>query len=178
MEQRGNAAHLRVHVTTEIKPRFVAICSKCGVYFSMKHRTKVPVSKFHSCFTVCCRSVCESQLFHMVDNAAVLLHFVLTVQTRPLAVQVEPRLFLNMFPTYHECRPVFPHHGVFGVFSSYLVYIDLSLGTLSSICKLLSCFEHRHQQTFVEFTTILLGPVFSRRLLQKHAMFFGIPLRL
>ena len=55
------------------------------------------------------REVCEPQVSDVDATVAVLSHFVLTTQTLPSAVQVQPGTFLAMSPIYEELSPVYPH---------------------------------------------------------------------
>jgi hypothetical protein len=57
-----------------------------------------------------CRGVCETQLFYMDENACVSLHFALITQTLPFAVELDPTIFLDMSPEYHQFLLAFPQH--------------------------------------------------------------------
>jgi len=53
MEFAGLCDTLRVNISTELKPRFIANKKKLGVYFCSVHNMKVPVHQMQSCFIIC-----------------------------------------------------------------------------------------------------------------------------
>jgi hypothetical protein len=70
----------RVHLSLEKKLSFITKQNEHGVYFFLMHCMKVLVHKIQSCSTICV-TVCESQMCDMDENAAVLLCFLLVLQT-------------------------------------------------------------------------------------------------
>jgi hypothetical protein len=57
-----------------------------------------------------CRRVREPQLSFTDISSSVLLFFVLMMHTRPSAVQVDPKIILDMSPIQQQFRLIFPQH--------------------------------------------------------------------
>jgi hypothetical protein len=84
----------------------------------------------------------------------VLFHFVVTAQTLPSAVQVQPRTFLEMSPIYEELRPVYPHLARVAcrfptVSVPYCLNSNILLEEFSLTCKRFSCMESIQQENLV-----------------------------
>jgi hypothetical protein len=49
----GPVLILRVHVSAEMRPSFIANQEKCAVYFSTIHAMKVPLHTIQTCIMIC-----------------------------------------------------------------------------------------------------------------------------
>ena len=99
-------------------------------------------------------------------NAAVLFHFMLTVQTLPfgrLLAKCNQRRFLKLSPVWHQFCLVFPSASKCSVFFfCHCLKWDTTMYIFSRIFNYFFCLEHALQGVFVEiFDDTSLRSVFS-----------------
>jgi len=77
--------HFLSDVFTVAKVGFVIKQNKCGVSFPSTHPLKPLVLKIQVCFTICFTEFKKPQLHYTGESTAVLLYFMVTMQTHPFA---------------------------------------------------------------------------------------------
>jgi hypothetical protein len=82
-------------------------------------------------------------------NAAVLFHFVLTIQTLTSAVQVQPGTFLEMSPVYEELCPVLSSFSTCCLQVPYFLNSTILQENFSLTCKRFSCMKSVQQENSV-----------------------------
>jgi len=108
-----------------------------------------------------CRGVSEPQLFCVAVSAVLLLKFVLTIQTRPFAAQIEPTVFF--FRVASNLAPILSRVSSTLEFCIYFFCLDLILllQTFPRFLKLSSSLHVVVRKLPSEFMTFILGSVFS-----------------
>jgi hypothetical protein len=88
-------------------------------------------------------------------NAAVLLQFLLMMQTLPFTLQVKLTICMVLSVIQHHLLFSFSSVSISGV--SYILEWNLLVKTFSLICKLFSCLKQTHQEIVVSLMASLFA---------------------